>query len=155
MAKLQQVGTTRPKARRPPGARRSANDQLRQELTDALQRHAAIAEELERVQAALKGSLEQQTATSEILKIIANSQSDVQPVFDAIASSAKKLIGAHSTTVFRFVDGLAHLGAFTPTTPEADAVLQSVLSTPVATAEPFTRAHHGLPTQFPDTENLR
>src|SRR3974390_2547079 len=90
MAKLQQVGTTRPKARRPPGARRSANDQLRQELTDALQRHAAIAGELERVQAALKGSLEQQTATSEILKVIANSQSDVQPVFDAIASSAKK-----------------------------------------------------------------
>src|SRR4051794_1713408 len=35
----------------------------------------------------------QQAATTEILKVIASSPSDVQPVFEAIASSANRLLG--------------------------------------------------------------
>jgi hypothetical protein len=35
--------------------------------------------------------LEQQTATSEILRLISQSQCDVQPVFEAIAANAMKL----------------------------------------------------------------
>ena len=56
---------------------------------------------------------ERQTATAEILKVIAASPSDAQPVFDAIAASAKKLVGAKSAFVFRVVDGMIHLAAHT------------------------------------------
>src|SRR2546429_9737166 len=66
----------------------------------------------------LKKALERQTATADILKVIASSPSDVQPVFEAIAISANRLIGGFSTAVLRFVDGAGHLAAFTPTDPE-------------------------------------
>ena len=49
--------------------------------------------------------------------MIASSPSDVQPVFEAIAASANRLLGGFSAGVFRFVDGMAHLAAFTPTNP--------------------------------------
>src|SRR4051812_29022565 len=61
----------------------------------------------------LKEAREQQAATAEVLKIIASSPSDVQPVFEAIAGSAKRLIGGFSAVVFRFIDGIAHVAAFT------------------------------------------
>src|SRR5262249_49056024 len=52
----------------------------------------------------LKESLEQQTATSEILGVIASSPTDIQPVLDAIAGSAGRLCNAKDT-VIRFVEG--------------------------------------------------
>ena len=69
-------------------------------------------------------SLERQTATAEILKVIASSPSDVQPVFDAIARSSNQLLGGWSTMVARIEDDALHLVAFTSTTPEGDAALR-------------------------------
>ena len=57
----------------------------------------------------LTESLEQQTASAEILRVISSSPTDVQPVFDAIAHSAAALCEATNGAVFRLRDGLIHL----------------------------------------------
>src|SRR5262249_33399112 len=54
----------------------------------------------------LTESLEQQTATSEVLRVISGSPTNVQPVFDSIAESAVRLCGGQFSFMVRF-DGKA------------------------------------------------
>jgi GAF domain-containing protein len=56
-------------------------------------------------------ALEQQIATSEILRVISNSKTDIQPVFEAIAASATRLCDAVNSLVIRFDGRLMHLVA--------------------------------------------
>ena len=98
-------------------------------------------------------SLERQTATAEILKVIASSPSDVQPVFDAIAASSKRLLGGHSTTVFRIIDGILHLVAYTATNPQADATLAGMFPRPLAEFPPFAMVSDGRMARIDDTES--
>ncbi len=97
-------------------------------------------------------ALERQTATAEVLKVIASSPSDVQPVFDAIATSANRLLGGFSTTVIRFVGDTLHLVAFTPTNAVADEALQAAFPRPIADFPPFVLVRDGETQQFIDTE---
>src|SRR3954451_24980613 len=113
---------------------------------------AVIAIENARLFNETKEALERQTATADILKVIATSPSNVQPVFEAIAISAKRLIGGFSSSVFRFVDGIAHLAAFTPTNAAADQVLKDTFPRAVAEFQPFELAQAGNVVQVPDTE---
>src|SRR5262249_15156897 len=59
----------------------------------------------------LTESLEQQTATSDILGVISSAPTDLQPVFDTIAKHSVKLCGALFSSVYRFDGELIHMVA--------------------------------------------
>jgi GAF domain-containing protein len=69
-------------------------------------------------------ALDQQTATADILKVISRSQTDVQPVFDAIAESALRLCEAKHGNVLLFDGELVHLAAVAGTDPEGTEVVR-------------------------------
>ena len=100
----------------------------------------------------LKEAREQQAATAEILKVIASSPSDVQPVFEAIASSANRLIGGFSTAVHRVIDDINHLVAFTPTNPESDEALKAAFPRHRSEVPPVALVENGETAQIADAE---
>jgi signal transduction histidine kinase len=81
-------------------------------LTDA---HAEVTE-----------ALGQQTATSEILRVISQSQTDVQPVFDTIIQSAVRLLAGFSGVITQIVGEQLHLAALTSTNPSGDAAQKAL-----------------------------
>jgi signal transduction histidine kinase len=60
-------------------------------------------------------ALEQQTATSEILRVIASSPTEIQPVLDAVAESAARLCGASDANIrLREGDALRSVASYGP-----------------------------------------
>ena len=74
------------------------------------------ADQIEGLRVALTEALEQQTATSDILRVISSSPTDAQPVFEAIAESAVRLMGAVAASMYEFDGTLVHLRTLTPAT---------------------------------------
>ena len=97
-------------------------------------------------------ALERQTATAEVLKVIAQSPNDVQPVFEAIAASSKRLMQGHSAAVVLVREGQLHLAAFTPVSAEADHALRTSFPFPLAVHPNAARMGAGEVTHFSDTE---
>jgi GAF domain-containing protein/CheY-like chemotaxis protein len=111
--------------RRPPPA----------QLTAALDRTPRLVDEAAR-------ALERQSATAEILKVIASSPDDLQPVFDAIVNNAQRLMGAVDAAVTRVQGEQLHLVAITGTGGAADDMIRGMFPMPVAASGPNQVALH-------------
>jgi two-component system, NtrC family, sensor kinase len=97
-------------------------------------------------------ALERQTATADILKVIASSPSDLQPVFEAIAERSNRLIKGLSTGVYSIIGDTLHLSAFTRISPAADAALKASFPAPVASFGWRDQIRNGEIAHIPDVE---
>jgi GAF domain-containing protein len=86
------------------------------ELVKTFADQAVVAIENVRLFQELKESLEQQTATSEILGVIASSPTDIQPVLDAVAKNAARVCGAADAAIHMQIEGclLREVAAYGP-----------------------------------------
>src|SRR5262249_32195765 len=74
------------------------------ELVESFAAQAVIAIENTRLLSELRESLQQQTATSDVLKVISSSLNDLKPVFEIIGQRAEKLCDAQISAI-TMVDG--------------------------------------------------
>jgi signal transduction histidine kinase len=93
-AKTQRSSTTKPKRNNAPTAARSANS-TRADLQEHV---SALTRELAEVR-------EQQTATSEVLRVISSSSGELESVFQAMLENAIRICEASFGVLYRFEDG--------------------------------------------------
>jgi len=115
-------------------------DQFNEMSAQLRESYAGLERKVEERTAELQQTLEQQTATAEILKVIASSPSDEQPVFEAIIAHAGKMAGGCSVNVTRLIGDKLHLAAYSKVSPQADAALKSVYPVAAATVGPLAEA---------------
>ena len=87
-------------------------------LVETFANQAVIAIENARLLNELRKSLEQQTATSEVLKVISSSQGDLDPVFQAMLENAVRICDASFGMLFRVKDGLVSAAAMVGVPPQ-------------------------------------
>jgi len=102
--------------------------------------YAELQVENERLQRAVAEASEQQTAISEILRVISSSPTDTQPVFETIAATALRLCNAKLCTVFRFDGKLIHLVALHQVSTEGAAAYRDAYPAPPGRAGGTHRA---------------
>jgi GAF domain-containing protein len=95
------------------------------ELVNTFADQAVIAIENVRLFQELKESLEHQTATSDVLRVIAGSPTELQPVLDAVTESAVKLAGAKRGHIRQYDGEFLRLVASYGESPEQLAVFQA------------------------------
>ncbi len=88
----------------------------------------------------LSEALEQQTATGEVLRVISSSPTDVQPVFDAIAASARRLCDGTHGAVLTYDGSLIYLAALDQFNPEGAESLRRAFPMAPSRASSATRA---------------
>jgi signal transduction histidine kinase len=93
---------------------------LIRERDEALQRQSTTAIENTRLLNELRESLEQQTATSEVLEVISSSPGELQPVFAIMLENAVRICDARFGNIYRWDGDAVHLVA-THNTPPAFA----------------------------------
>ena len=73
--------------------------------------YASLEQKVEARTCELREALEQQTTTSEFLRVISSSSTDLQPVLDAVAVNAARLCDANVALIFRVDDNVLRLVA--------------------------------------------
>ena len=130
-------------------------------LLETFADQAVIAIENVRLFQELTESLEQQTATSEILGVIASSPTDIQPVLDVVAENAARLCDAFDALIYRVEDDafqpVAVYGPM-PVVPNRRPIARGI---PVARAIIDRQTIHvhdlaaELETEFPDSRSIQ
>ena len=111
-------------------------------LSDITQRKLAEME-VRRARDQAEEALEQQTAMSEILRVMSRSPTDVQPVFDLVAQRAGKLCNAEVAVVSRFDGKLIELAAIDGVVPEAVRIVRGLYPMQLAAGTITARAVRG------------
>jgi signal transduction histidine kinase/putative methionine-R-sulfoxide reductase with GAF domain len=125
--------------------------------------NARLFTELQASNRELTTALGTQTATSDILRVISRSQTDVQPVFDAIVQSAVRLLRGNASTLTRLAGDQLELAAFTSTSAVGDAVHRTRFPLPLHSDEdhgqamrnraPFNSADAQTDPRLPETQH--
>ena len=81
----------------------------------------------------LSESLQFQTATSDVLKVISRSPDALQPVLDVIVETSRELCGSDASTIFLLRDDLFHVAAISGSLPQH---LEYMKANPHSVTEP-------------------
>jgi two-component system, NtrC family, sensor kinase len=107
----------------------------------------------------LTEALEQQTATSEILRVIASSPTDIQPVLDVVAENAARLCDSTDSQIYRVDDGMLQRVAVHGSMPLAGTRRPLTRGTPTGRAVVDRKVIHvhdittELETEYPESKS--
>jgi signal transduction histidine kinase len=130
-------------------------------LLETFADQAVIAIENVRLFQELSESLEQQTATSEILGVIASSPTDIQPVLDVVAENAARLCDAEDAVIFRIDGDMRKLAAVYGPMPSLPGPQPNTRGSPVGRAIVDRQTVHvqdlvaEVDTDFPDSKAVQ
>ena len=101
----------------------------RKTRADLEQQLEACRREIDQARERLVEAMKQQTATSEVLRIISSSPTHIQPVLDAVAENAARLCDADNAVIFRLDGNILRLVALCGDLPATSRAREEVPAT--------------------------